>query len=257
MKIDLGGLRCRYGITEPNEIEIEAGPLILPLEPDIVAGLGPLLMQEPPFKVERPDGKAIVAILLIANGVHPDDVVSRLDVDKKIVKQLIKLFEKSGGIAKFLKPYGIGHERFLLLSNLLGKKEVSAGAVLFNEDGETMIEEMALGHVSLPKGHIEKSDKDKVDTAKREIKEELGLEAEIDDSFVSRVRYSPKDGIYKDVYFYLGRASKKQEIKVQKEEVRKASWVEPEKASVVLTYNTDKWALLSALEYLKGKRQSN
>ena len=85
------------------------------------------------------------------------------------------------------------------------KKEKSCGAVTFCFRDNViyyLIEHMALGHYSLPKGHVEENETE-IETAKREIKEETNLEVIIDNNFRQVITYSPYEGIIKDVVFFV------------------------------------------------------
>ena len=56
------------------------------------------------------------------------------------------------------------------------KKEKSCGAVVFRREKDGLVflvETMTLGHISLPKGHVEDGETEE-ETARREIREETG-----------------------------------------------------------------------------------
>jgi 8-oxo-dGTP pyrophosphatase MutT (NUDIX family) len=124
------------------------------------------------------------------------------------------------------------------------KWERSYGAVCYKkEDGAILflIEKMGLGHYSLPKGHIEEGETPS-SCALREIKEETGLEVELDTSFSSDIVYSPKKGIEKKVTFFLAKIVGG-ELKAQKEEVDSIYFLDYIKARDILTYSSDKKVL--------------
>lgn len=133
------------------------------------------------------------------------------------------------------------------------KTEYSYGAVVYRkkEDKvEFLIEYMTLGHVSIPKGHIEEGETEK-ECALREIKEETNLDVELDMNFSHTISYSPKEGVYKYVTFYLAKATSENIIS-QLEEVTKTSWVDIDKAIGKVTFDTDKETLKKAYEYMKS-----
>lgn len=73
------------------------------------------------------------------------------------------------------------------------KKEKSCGAVVFRREKGGLvflIETMALGHISLPKGHVENGETEE-ETARREIWEETGLRTRVDTRFRHTISYSP------------------------------------------------------------------
>lgn len=125
-----------------------------------------------------------------------------------------------------------------LLNNLLGKQEKSCGAVVFY-DNEILIEHMAKGHYSIPKGHVEPFDENDKATALREIKEETGLDATFMDSGTYSIYYSPKKGVTKEVKFFIADVSSK-EFTVQKEEVSDIYFLSPNDAVRVLSHDSDR-----------------
>lgn len=59
------------------------------------------------------------------------------------------------------------------------KREFSAGGIVFNNQGQVLVTQHSSNkHWSFPKGHIEKGQSSK-EAALREVKEEVGIEAEI------------------------------------------------------------------------------
>ena len=127
------------------------------------------------------------------------------------------------------------------------KKEYSYGAVVYQyKNGQIvyLIEHMALGHVSLPKGHIEKGETP-VMCAKRELKEETNLDVEIDTSFQYVITYLPKPDVSKDVTFFLGKPTTL-DLKPQLEEVESLEWVTLNQALSLFTFQTDKDVLIAA-----------
>ena len=136
------------------------------------------------------------------------------------------------------------------------KKEYSYGAVVYQyKNGQIvyLIEHMALGHVSLPKGHIEKGETP-VMCAKRELKEETNLDVEIDTSFQYVITYLPKPDVSKDVTFFLGKPTTL-DLKPQLEEVESLEWVTLNQALSLFTFQTDKDVLIAADKAIKEKNQ--
>ena len=134
------------------------------------------------------------------------------------------------------------------------KKEKSCGAVTFYFRDNViyyLIEHMALGHYSLPKGHVEGSETE-IETAKREIKEETNLEVTIDNNFRQVITYSPYEGIIKDVVFFVAEI-KSGNSNSQLSEVSDINFLPYKEAMNILTYDTDKEVLAKADVYLKNK----
>ena len=137
------------------------------------------------------------------------------------------------------------------------KKEKSCGAVVYKQEGGKrlyLIEHMALGHTSIPKGHVE-GDETETETALREIREETNLDAEIDTGFRHVITYSPFPGIIKDVVFFTAEAVTDTLIN-QESEVSGLEWMELDDALRALTHDSDKEVLASAAEYLDQRLTS-
>ena len=131
------------------------------------------------------------------------------------------------------------------------KKEYSYGAVVYQKvDGKLLflIENMTLGHVSLPKGHIEKGETP-LQCTLREIKEETNLDVDVDTRFVYVITYSPKADVSKDVTFFLA-TPKTYDLKPQLEEVTSLQWVEYEEALKKLTFQTDRDTMKAAHQFI-------
>lgn len=132
------------------------------------------------------------------------------------------------------------------------KQEYSYGAVVYQiKDGQILylIEFRNLGHVSLPKGHIEKGETP-FQCALREIKEETNLEVDLETSFHHTISYSPFPNVWKEVTFYLAKA-KTFDVISQPEEVKEAKWMSFKEAREALTFQSDKDTLTDADNYRK------
>lgn len=136
------------------------------------------------------------------------------------------------------------------------KREKSCGAVVYKSElGECLflIEHMAAGHWSLPKGHMEDGETES-ETAIREIKEETNLEIELDTSFRSVISYSPFRGCVKDVVFFIAKAVSDKLIR-QECEVRELAWLPFEQAHEMLTFISDREVLEQAQRHLRQNAQ--
>ncbi len=128
------------------------------------------------------------------------------------------------------------------------KYEKACGAVVFDGDNVLVIQQVA-GHWGFPKGHVE-GEETEVETAIREIKEETNLDVDINQKYRYVERYSPKEGIEKDVVYFVAKKIDG-DVKVQEEEVQKAEWMLPKRAMEVLTYESAKRVLKKVMEDLK------
>lgn len=134
------------------------------------------------------------------------------------------------------------------------KKEYSYGAVVYQKKGNrilVLVEQMTLGHVSIPKGHIEEGETPLQCTI-REIKEETNLDVDVDMSFSHTITYCPKPNVSKDVTFYLA-TPKTFDLKPQLEEVLSLSWEEIDSAIEHMTFETDKMTLREAKKAILAK----
>ena len=120
--------------------------------------------------------------------------------------------------------------------------EKSCGAVVFRKyHGNIellLIKHVVGGHWSFPKGHVEPGETEE-QTALRGIKEETGIDVEMNTSFREVVSYSPKRDTTKDVIYFLGKA-KTFQYTPQEEEIAQIKWVEINLAHSFLTYDNDK-----------------
>lgn len=149
---------------------------------------------------------------------------------------------------------GSAEERREFMDKEEMKQERSYGAVVFDEQGRILIEGMKLGHYSIPKGHVEGNETPE-ETAKREIKEETGLDVRLDMNFSSSEEYSPFKGVWKKVTFFL--AFPLNSILIpQLCEVTRLMWLEPEEAMKILTFAGDRKVVKEAVSYYNGHYRS-
>lgn len=133
-------------------------------------------------------------------------------------------------------------------------KEKSCGAVVYKyENGQLtiLIEKMQKGHYSMPKGHVE-NDETEVQTAIREIKEETNLDVVIDTNFRKVITFSPYEGCIKDVVFFVAE-SVGGDMTNQECEVLQLMWLPVPQAVDIITHDTDRDVLKSAIEYIESK----
>ena len=138
------------------------------------------------------------------------------------------------------------------------KHEKSCGAVVYAfREGRLLflVEHMKLGHISIPKGHVEGNETEE-ETTRREIKEETNLDVRMDTAFRQEVSYSPASGIMKQVVFFAAEAVSR-DLKNQECEVSGLEWLPADEAVRIMTYDTDKEVLSRAAEYLARKHGLN
>ncbi|MFH8120303.1 MAG: bis(5'-nucleosyl)-tetraphosphatase [Candidatus Aenigmatarchaeota archaeon] len=132
----------------------------------------------------------------------------------------------------------------------------SAGIIPFRKkkkEIEYLLLHYEAGHWDFPKGMIEKGESE-IETAKRELKEEAGIEANVISGFEEKIQYFFKEGgelVKKEVIFFLGEA-KNDEVKISYEHIG-YEWLPYEKAVERLTFKNSKEILKKAESFLKNK----
>ncbi|MBD5115719.1 MAG: NUDIX domain-containing protein [Ruminococcaceae bacterium] len=130
--------------------------------------------------------------------------------------------------------------------------EKSCGAIVYRKHhGNTeilLVRHLKSGHWSFPKGHMEQGETEE-ETARREIKEETGLDVLLDTGFRETVNYSPKKNTKKTVVYFVGMATS-HELVPQQEEISELRWLEVGQAGGVLTYDNDKLIVNKAKAFI-------
>lgn len=141
------------------------------------------------------------------------------------------------------------------------KQEVSAGGVVYSYDPAGQIHIALIqdryGHWGLPKGHLDAGET-RVEAARREIIEEIGLTATIG-PLVKRITYPVyKRGVWrqKTVDYFLARSEHTPLTPRLEEGINEAQWFTPEVALKLVTFDQTRTVLQRALRMLDGKDQS-
>ena len=131
------------------------------------------------------------------------------------------------------------------------KREKSCGAVILKqEDGNIyvlMVQMKNGGHFAFPKGHVEGNETE-YETAEREIFEEAALKVDFVDGFRESTVYSPKEGVVKEVVYFLA-TPKMEEFIPQEEEILSIRWLDKTDALSAVTYENDRNILQKALDF--------
>ena len=136
--------------------------------------------------------------------------------------------------------------------------EKSCGAVIVkNENGKlhTLMIRQNQGHWCFPKGHVEGNETEH-ETARREVKEETGIEIEFIGGFRESVMYSPKENTMKEVVYFLAVPCGGEE-KRQIEEISEIVWADVQEAQALLTYENDQELYRKAVKFLKEHEEDD
>ena len=117
------------------------------------------------------------------------------------------------------------------------KKEKSCGCIIVKNKKVLLVYEKNRNFWGFPKGHMEAGETE-VETALREVKEEVGLDVEIDKERRYTLNYVIRDEIDKTTVLYIAKA-KNEEIVMQKNEIENIRWCSFEEALNMLTF--DDW----------------
>ena len=131
----------------------------------------------------------------------------------------------------------------------------SSGALVFRYDKEKKLEFLLVkingGNWGFPKGHIEENENE-IEAAKREIKEETGLDVELyySDEFKKVISYITNDGNLKYVTLYLAEVGNDDQVYIDNDEIVDYKWLRLDEALKVITYSSQRDVLHSARLYL-------
>ncbi|MBN2540622.1 MAG: NUDIX domain-containing protein [Bacilli bacterium] len=131
------------------------------------------------------------------------------------------------------------------------KQEKSCGAIVFDENNHVLLVQMRQGHWSFPKGHVEPNETEH-ETAIRETLEETNIRIEIDSDFREISSYSPSEGAWKDVVFFIGEPLSR-DIVIQQEELESAGFYPVEQALKKITFEADFRIFQNAIKF-KGQK---
>ena len=117
------------------------------------------------------------------------------------------------------------------------KKEKSCGCIILKNKKVLLVYEKNRNFWGFPKGHMENGETE-IETALREVKEEVGLDVEIDKERRYTLNYIIRDEIDKTTVLYIAKA-KNEEIVMQENEIENIRWCSFEEALNILTF--DNW----------------
>lgn len=114
------------------------------------------------------------------------------------------------------------------------KKEKSCGCIIIKDNKVLLVYEKRRNFWGFPKGHMEDGENE-IETALREVKEEVGLDVEIDKEKRYVLNYIIRDEIDKTTVLYLA-VPKNEKIIMQESEIENVKWCEFNEALNILTF---------------------
>ena len=125
------------------------------------------------------------------------------------------------------------------------KPRKACGAVIYRKTLQgplyLIVQHESGGHWSFPKGHMDDGETE-METARREIAEETGLQLGFREGFYERIYYlTPKDR-RKEVVYFLSRA-RRPRVRVQPSEIRAFRWLPYPETRELLTYENTRLVL--------------
>ena len=117
------------------------------------------------------------------------------------------------------------------------KKEKSCGCIIIKDKKVLLVYEKNRNFWGFPKGHMEDGETE-IETALREVKEEVGLDVEIDKKRRYTLNYVIGNEIDKTTVLYIAKA-KNEKIIMQESEIENTKWCSFEEALNTLTF--DDW----------------
>lgn len=115
------------------------------------------------------------------------------------------------------------------------RKEKSCGCIIIKDNKVLLIYEKTAQYWGFPKGHME-SGESEIETAIREVKEEVGLDVEIEIDKRYVLNYVIDGKINKETVLYKA-TPKNEEIVTQESEIEKTEWCDFNKALDMLNFD--------------------
>ncbi|MBR3228123.1 MAG: NUDIX domain-containing protein [Erysipelotrichaceae bacterium] len=134
-------------------------------------------------------------------------------------------------------------------------KEISCGAVLYRRTDEGIRYLIVIDrndNYGFPKGHQERGESF-IETAQREIKEEVGLDVKITEDFICSYDYPIKEGtVLKEVHYYVAEIDN-EEPYTNDGEIKEIMFKGYEEALELLNFKQSKELLRKVEKYLNNR----
>ncbi|WP_179866032.1 bis(5'-nucleosyl)-tetraphosphatase [Bacillus pseudomycoides] len=134
------------------------------------------------------------------------------------------------------------------------QREKSCGVIIYQDKLDTrylIVKSKANGHWDFPKGHIEENETE-IDTARREVKEETGLDVLIHEDFKTSMEYKISETIRKEVILFLG-TPMSTSVTIQEGEIEMYKWATFADTLNLFDHENQKQILKQAHEFLNQK----
>ena len=126
------------------------------------------------------------------------------------------------------------------------KKEKSCGCIIIKDEKVLLVYEKDRNFWGFPKGHVEEGENE-IETALREVKEEVGLDVEIDIKKRYTLNYIIRNEIDKTTVLYIA-FPKNENIKIQETEIGDVKWCDFNEALNTLTFDNWKYLLKKVIK---------
>ena len=130
------------------------------------------------------------------------------------------------------------------------KKEKSCGCIIIKDNKVLLVYEKRRNFWGFPKGHMEDGENE-IETALREVKEEVGLDVEINIEKRYVLNYIIREEIDKTTVLYLA-TPKNEKIIMQESEIENVRWCNFDEALNVLTFDNWKEMFKEVIKDLKS-----
>ena len=145
------------------------------------------------------------------------------------------------------KFYSQGVKINKLIAIKASKEEKSCGCIIIDNNHKVLLINQKNGNFwGFPKGHIEPNESE-IETAKRETKEEVGIEVEILKDKRYETHYLKRGEIDKTTIYFLA-IPKTNKIIIQESEINDAKWVKIDEAIELLSFEETKEILKTLKE---------
>ncbi|MBJ8078140.1 NUDIX domain-containing protein [Bacillus cereus group sp. N12] len=134
------------------------------------------------------------------------------------------------------------------------QREKSCGVIIYQDKPDTrylIVKSKANGHWGFPKGHIEENETE-IDTARREVKEETGLDVLIHEDFKTSMEYEISETTRKEVILFLG-TPMSTSVTIQEGEIAMYKWATFTDTLNLFDHENQKQILKQAHEFLNKK----